>query len=522
MLPILMFMLYTQIILVMLEVFGKDQRLRFWSLIDSVPIMMLMRQLESLCGLASACPNEKAKATLLDTHCQSMVAQMKGLTLTHDDVKGFSEALKTSVFTEDQVATLVAAASDSLLKAAAGQPARKATQKLVDLRPYLTQSEVASFQGPASLSVKIHLAVQCCMRVGLTNPSEPAAGTILKMIQQFNTKELADPQTFLNSLQLLKQQFKAERKKVGKEWDDLYVLEYNGIPKDLPQQVFQRAFSKEPPSEIGGHAPLAPGGPLRINNNAIAGRRNGQADSMNMTPMFTFASMVQNSLAHLNQAICLGHGVHGHAHGHAPLGHGHAALGNGHAALAHGNTCASQAHDAQPLAIEDLRGKAATTTPALPVETKEEEPEVVDTKANKSLSPAEQAQCMLSAWEVPQEQDAGGSGGKARGRGRGRGRGGGRGRGRGRGKGKGKVVEDDSKMIMKSKNTKNLKPMKTMKVKDTPKQTMKRPSASTLVRGVKHVGKEVSGVSWEERLKRRPHGCASCRWKPGCCPSCWK
>ena len=57
MLPILMFMLYTQIILVMLEVFGKDQRLRFWSLIDSVPIMMLMRQLESLCGLASARPN---------------------------------------------------------------------------------------------------------------------------------------------------------------------------------------------------------------------------------------------------------------------------------------------------------------------------------------------------------------------------------------------------------------------------------------------------------------------------------
>ena len=92
MLPILMFMLYTQIILVMLEVFGKDQRLRFWILMDSVPIMM--RQLESLCGSASACPNEKAKATLLDTHCKSMVAQMKSLTLTHDDVKGFSEALK--------------------------------------------------------------------------------------------------------------------------------------------------------------------------------------------------------------------------------------------------------------------------------------------------------------------------------------------------------------------------------------------------------------------------------------------
>ena len=467
MLPMFMFMLYTQIIY--LECLKCLERIKDYDFgfLDSVPIMMLMRQLESLCGLASACPNEKAKATLLGTHCQSMVGQMKGLALTHDDVKGFSEALKTSVFTEDQVAKLVAAASDSLLKAAGGQPARKATH----LRPYLTQSEVASFQGPASLSVKIDLAVQCCMRVGLTNPSEPAAGTILKMIQQFNTKELADPQTFLNSLQLLKQQFKSERKKQGKDLDDLYVC---------------------------GHAPLAPGGPLRINNSAIAGRRSGQADSMNMNPIFTCASMVNS----LNQAMCLGHGVHGLAHGHAALGHG--------------NACGSQAHDAQPLAIEDLRGKDAT--PALPVQTKEEEPEVVGTKGNKPLSPAEQAQCMLEAWELPSEQDAGG---KARGRGRGRGRGGGRGRGRGRGKGK--VVEDDSKMIMKSKNTKNLKSMKTMKVvKDTPKQTMKRPSASTLVRGVKHVGKEVPGVSWEERLKRRPHGCASCRWKPGCCPSCWK
>ena len=106
--------------------------------------------------------------------------------------------------------------------------------------------------------------------------------------------------------------------------------------------MFQRAFSKEPPSEIGGHAPLAPGGPLRINNSAMAGRRSGQADSMNMTPMFTFASMV-NSLNHLNQAICLGHGVHGLAHGHAALGHGHAALGNGHAALKWKRLCISSA-----------------------------------------------------------------------------------------------------------------------------------------------------------------------------------
>ena len=37
-----------------------------------------------------------------------------------------------------------AAASDSLLKAAGGQPAEKATQKLLDLRPYLTKSEAGA------------------------------------------------------------------------------------------------------------------------------------------------------------------------------------------------------------------------------------------------------------------------------------------------------------------------------------------------------------------------------------------
>ena len=96
MLPMFMFMLYTQIIY--LECLKCLERIKDYDFgfLDSVPIMMLMRQLESLCGLASACPNEKAKATLLGTHCQSMVGQMKGLALTHDGEKARPIAWKRS------------------------------------------------------------------------------------------------------------------------------------------------------------------------------------------------------------------------------------------------------------------------------------------------------------------------------------------------------------------------------------------------------------------------------------------
>ena len=498
--------------------------------IDSVPIMMLIRQLDSVKGLVSACPNEKAKARLLDTHCQSMLVQMKGLNLTYDDVKGFGDALKSSVFTEDQVAQLVAAASDSLLKQAGAAPSRRTLQKLVDLRPYLTKSEVESFQGPAGLSVKIHLAVRCCMRLGLTNPSEPAAGTILKTVEGFNCSELADPQTFLNSLHLLKQQFKSERKKIVPADD--YLVEFNGIPGDMPRNLYMKAFKdEEPAGDV--HATSTIGrGPLRINNSSVAGKR-GQVDGfqnpmnpcmnpMNpMNPMngmngiLTFASMVNSWMGHGNAV--------GHVHGAQSVVQGQQAIGNGQVAGGNGQVGGVQPQDGKSqLAIEDLRSKPKMAVPALPIEkpTQSADAPVEPQENQKPLTPAEQARTMLEAWDQgPLEGEDESK--KPRGRGRGRGRGGGRGRGRGRGRGK--VGEDDSKMAMKSLNTKKVNPMKSTKVvKATPKQSMKRPSASTSVRGVKHVGREVPGISWEERLKRRPHGCPSCRFKPGCCPSCWK
>lgn len=33
---------------------------------------------------------------------------------------------------------------------------------------------------------------------------------------------------------------------------------------------------------------------------------------------------------------------------------------------------------------------------------------------------------------------------------------------------------------------------------------------------------DVTKLSQSQRLKLRPNGCSKCRWRPGCCNSCWK
>ena len=84
----------------------------------------------------------------------------------------------------------------------------------------------------------------------------------------------------LNCLQLLKQQFKSERKKQANDPDD-YLAEFNGVPHDMPKRLFEKAYSKELPAGNGEHAAgaLAPAGPLRINDGPIAGKRRLQPDA---------------------------------------------------------------------------------------------------------------------------------------------------------------------------------------------------------------------------------------------------
>ena len=49
--------------------------------------------------------------------------------------------------------------------------------------------------------------------------------------------------------------------------------------------------------------------------------------------------------------------------------------------------------------------------------------------------------------------------------------------------------------------------------------SMKKPSAKQMPQSKTSVQKTVTKA---QRMRQRPHGCATCRKTPGCCPSCWK
>ena len=58
-------------------------------------------------------------------------------------------------------------------------------------------------------------------------------------------------------------------------------------------------------------------------------------------------------------------------------------------------------------------------------------------------------------------------------------------------------------------------------IEETSRQavSMKKPSAKQMPQSKPSVQKTVTKA---QRMRQRPHGCATCRKTPGCCPSCWK
>ena len=57
------------------------------------------------------------------------------------------------------------------------------------------------------------------------------------------------------------------------------------------------------------------------------------------------------------------------------------------------------------------------------------------------------------------------------------------------------------------------------KAKSQPKSKAKSHPKSKPGSKPKH---DVTKLSQSQRLRLRPNGCSKCRWRPGCCNSCWK
>lgn len=443
------------------------------------------------------------KSQLLASHCESLMRQLASKMLTEDEVKVVNQVVQDSVFEPSQKGKLTVALSNCMLRQHGQLSGRKVPQKLVDLGPYLTQSEMTSLQGAIGLNSKVHVLAGALMRLNLTNPNEQAYGTCIQFLCNLGNGELKDPNSFLACVNLLKGMMKDHRKASRQALT--YISEYNGVPSELPSDLYDSAYQTEKPLGTPSSTVTAKIGPLRKTNKGVSSS-SSSSHTQSMDPFQGFTGLVQSFVTALNHA----------RQPDPPTSHSQPVL-----ALA--NTPFNE-----PPPNEGASHAVVPVAKTTPVESQDDQ-----TRQNQPvpLSPSSQARQMLEAWG----HDGSEHGPPSRGRGRGHGRGRGRGRGRGahvdqanghetqdghdhvRGRGRGlkrPAARSEGGRCMKAR----AKPKAKAKAKPTA-----RPKAKAILRrpAAAHRGRDVPGMTWEQRLEQRPNGCAGCRWKPGCCPSCW-
>ena len=451
-----------------------------------IGMALLAQQLSALKGLVDAAPSSSVRDQLLGSHAESIKAQILNKPVTEEEVKSLTAVIQGMQFSADQKSELLVALSTSLLRANKGASGSGKSQVMVDLVPYLTGKEWDMIHdGALGLKVKLRKLSDVLMKLGCLYPGEPSKGHVVSLLKQCGHDELSDPQTFNLNLKLVKNYITEARKKA--KVDDsgrVHIDVYNGNPKDLPKDIYQKAYAEEGPCGRQEGLKAHSVGPLRGSHKDMRPQAiSSAANTCQMTQLASFASMMASFVR--------GDGQH-----------------------ANQQTAAVQApvHVPAPAPTVQAPAQPSVSTTAVVAA----EPQANETvNVPPPISPAKQAKAMAAAWgQDPAEED---EDLPHRGRGRGRGRGrrgrGGRGSGRGRGRGRG-AMKKPAAIAMK-------RPAAAMPVAETAPKVLKRPSTHLGDNG-RSRGKDITGLSWGERMKQRPNGCSGCRWTPGCCPSCWR
>ena len=393
--------------------------------------------------------------------------------------------------------------------------------------------------GDHSLEAKVARMAAVFVRLGCSNPTEPSSGRAVSLLHSnFEMTQLGDPQTFYNKVS----DFKAAVKSLAKGADQPEVhLTLYSTPDALPPALYQKAYPEGGPAGVRRNSAARSLGPLRKSSSSIrlntqqAGQQPqlqlpGSSSSVALPNFMMNPGMMQQAMQ-MNPMLMMqpSFGSFGQMV--------NAFAGPGSQASSWRPSLTSPRPNKPLLMLQDgTQGSHASS----PDESQESQAPAEASKhsqvpeAGKPLSPSEQAKAMLAAWDARkgmnedvsendenimkkpsaslgdnEEEDEASRPMKrpsavlkkpAS-----------------KGKGKAKKSMKDSKQGKGNKSGKgnsqsNVK--KNGKGKDSaqgngPKLT----SEEKLMWSTKSVG---------ERIKVRPNGCCKCRWKPGCCPSCFK
>ncbi|OLQ10248.1 hypothetical protein AK812_SmicGene6070 [Symbiodinium microadriaticum] len=233
----------------------------------------LIEQINTVSKLTRTIKDEKSRADLLSAQAVSIREQIMNVTLTSSDCDQLVEAIDQSDFSDESKTELGKAVLQQLGKAAKKVP-KRSNQTVEDLGPFLTTTDVEMLTNvDMTLLSKVQRLATVLARIGCMNPTEPTYGKALTLLKKhFHMSSLQDPKTFYDSVQDLKASLKSQ-----KTWGlpTVHITTYS-TPDALPQELFDRAFSEEKPAGFQATV-MGRLGPLRKSSLAIREESSGSA-----------------------------------------------------------------------------------------------------------------------------------------------------------------------------------------------------------------------------------------------------
>ena len=440
--------------------------------------------------LGGALASSQAFESVRKAHCAALATSLASHSWCPEDASVASTKLASSCFSDADKASLCKVVADGLAQSVQQPTKKKQLQHLKDFGPFLKASDVEFLSGPSALRSKIARAADVAYSIGLVCPSEPSTGNILSTLIGLGAEELQEPNAFLAS----KREFKCELKARLKRGDPpVHLTAFPAVPAELPDVLYQSAYATEKPA--GQSTGIAIGkGPLRKTNKLVTPSNansalQGPLQSLNLLLAALQAQQGQQptqpniTLLGRQQRPQLALQDH----------HGSSSAGSASATTVtppSGSTLNAQTLTASPPLTSPASTSPSPTVSAPPSAGPTDSPGAGGPGAMSPMDPEKQAQQMLHAWELRDNEKRGAE--KTS-----------------------KPMKRPAARMEADDEHGSAQAKAKAKAKAASKANVKPASSLEKARA------KYRAMSRREILKLRPNGCGKCRWQPPCCPSCF-
>ena len=198
-----------------------------------------------------------------------------------------------------QIGELIEAASDRLASSSISPPtARKSLQKLVDICPFLLPAELQTLKSKEHLHQKLMVMARRAVLIGLTNPTEPTTGGMVKTLELLGSHAFPTGKAYVDAVTELKSYIRSERVKLPAA--AVHLTEFPANASGLPKELHTRAYGPdEEPCGEGGPMTLGASGPVRKSSKLVRGASSSSMGSGSCADLRLFSMVFDQTCKRL-------------------------------------------------------------------------------------------------------------------------------------------------------------------------------------------------------------------------------